>query len=89
VYYTDEDFFKVQSWVYDNFDIVGGLSFFPYDDYIYDKETQPYLPITKEEYEVALQEFPSDISWDMTGREDDDNTTGSQEMACSGGSCEI
>jgi len=89
IYYTDDNFLDVQAWVYQNFDIVGGLSFFPYDDFIYDRETQPYLPIGKDEYEKALEEFPSELSWDMSGRENDDNTTGMQEYACSGGKCEI
>lgn len=89
IYYTDETFLDVQSWVYKNFDDIGGLSFFPYDDHVYDLDTQPYLPISKEEYEVALSEFPKEIDWDMTGLEVDDNTTSSQEFACAGGKCEL
>ena len=89
IYYTDDNFLDVQAWVYKHFDIVGGLSFFPYDDFIYDRDTQPYLPITQEEYEEALQRFPKELSWDMSGRESDDNTVSMQEFACSGGKCEL
>lgn len=89
IYYTDESFLDVQAWVYKNFDIIGGLSFFPFDDSIYDRDTQPYLPITEEEYEKYADEFPKDISWDMSGRESEDNTTSSQEVACAGGACEL
>ena len=87
IYYTDDDFLDVQAWVYKNWDIIGGLSFFPLDDYVYDKEVQPYLEISKEEYEEALDKFPS-VSWESF-HEDEDVTTGSQEFACQGGSCEL
>lgn len=89
IYYTDDTFLDVQAWVYKNFDLVGGLSFFPFDDFIYDRDTQPYLPITEEEYNMEVDKFPKGISWDMSGRETDDNTTSSQEMACAGGACEL
>jgi len=89
IYYRDNNFFEVMSWVYKNFDDIGGLSFFPLSDGIYDKETQPYLPITKEEYEAAVEAFPKDINWDMTGLEEEDNTTGMQEYACAGDKCSL
>lgn len=87
IYYTDDDFLDVQAWVYRNWDIIGGLSFFPLDDYVYDKEAQPYLEITKEEYEKALAAFP-EVAWESF-QEDEDCTTGSQELACAGGQCEL
>jgi len=89
IYYTDEDFFDVQAWVYKNFDSIGGLSFFPFDDFIYDEATQPYLPITEERYDEEVAKFPKDIDWCMDGYESDDNTTGSQELSCAGGACEL
>ena len=90
IYYTDKDFLQVQEWVYREWDNVGGLSFFPYDDFVYDRELQPYLEITKEEYEEALKNFPLEINWGDLGRyEREDNTTSSQELACAGGKCEL
>lgn len=90
IYYTDEDFLDVQAWVYKNWDIIGGLSFFPLDDNIYDREIQPILPITEDEYEDALGAFPADVDWTKLQEfEKEDNTEGSQEFACSGGKCEI
>ena len=89
IYYTDENFFDVQAWVYKNFDSIGGLSFFPFDDFIYDETTQPYLPITKERYDEEVAKFPKDIDWCMDGYESDDNTTSSQELSCAGGACEL
>ena len=90
IYYTDSTFLEVQQWVYKEWDNVGGLSFFPYDDFVYDRELQPYLEITKEEYEEALRNFPPEINWGGLGKyEQDDHTTGSQELACAGGKCEL
>lgn len=90
IYYTDNDFLKVQSWVYDNWDIIGGLSFFPLDDFIYDRDTQPYLEINEEQYAEALGEFPEDIDWEsLPDFEEEDCTSGEQEFACAGGSCDL
>jgi len=43
-----------------------------------------------ETYEALLAAIPKDVNWDdLVDYEDDDNTLGSQELACSGGACEI
>jgi len=90
IYYTDKDFLQVQSWVYENWDVIGGLSFFPLDDGIYDKETQPYLEIDEERYLTELEAFPKNLDWGLLNRfEFEDNTTSSQELACGGGGCEL
>jgi len=87
VYYTEEEFLDVGGWVYKNFDKISGVSFLPYDDHVYPQA--PYEPITKEEYEVRELVFP-EIKWeDLPLYEDDDYTTGTQELACKGGVCEI
>jgi ribonucleoside-diphosphate reductase alpha chain len=88
IFYTDDSFLDVQAWVYKNWDIIGGLSFFPLDDFVYNKETQPYLEITEEEYRGYLEEFPTEINW-VDFMEEEDMTTGSQEFACSGGKCDL
>lgn len=90
IYYTDKDFLEVQSWVWDNWDDIGGLSFFPIDDFIYDRELQPYLEVTEAQYMEALSEFPDVVEWDgLKDFEKEDCTTSSQELSCSGGSCDI
>lgn len=90
IYYTDDEFLEVQAWVWKNWNSIGGLSFFPLDDYVYDKETQPYLEISKEEYEEALQRLPESIDWQkLVEYESEDNTEGAQEVACAGGNCEL
>lgn len=90
IYYTDDEFLDVQAWVWKNWDSIGGLSFFPLDDCVYDIEIQPYLEISKREYEKKIEEFPSSIHWEsLVNYEKEDGTTSSQEYACSGGSCDI
>lgn len=87
VYYTDKDFIQIQAWLWENWDIVGGLSFFPKDDHIY--ENAPWEPISEERYRQLAGEFP-EIDWSrIVDFETDDCTTGSQEMACAGGACEM
>lgn len=87
IYYTDKEFLDVQAWVWRNWDIIGGLSFFPVDDNIY--EISPYNPCSKEEYEAACSTFPV-IDWAMLPQyEVEDSTTSSQEFSCAGGKCEL
>jgi len=89
IYYTDDSFCDVQSWVWKNFDSIGGLSFFSLDDHVYDKEAQPYLAITKEEYEKYVDEFP-EIDWNQLGNfEIIDSTQSQTEFSCGGGQCEL
>lgn len=90
IYYTDDTFCDVQAWVHRNFDIIGGLSFFPKDDFIYDKEAQPYLEVTKEEYEEVVKAFPVTIDWaELSAYETEDTRDTMVELACHGGQCEL
>lgn len=85
VYYRDGDFLEVGQWVYNNFDEVSGISFLPYDGHVY--QQAPYEPISVAECKKMMKAMPKSIEWDLNERED--NTTGSQELACKGGACEI
>lgn len=87
IYYDDSTFPAVQAWVWEHWDSIGGLSFFPVDDSVY--EISPYNPCSKEEVTAAQEVFPV-INWEkLTEFEKDDNTTSSQEYACAGGKCEL
>ncbi|NOR27629.1 MAG: ribonucleoside-triphosphate reductase [Lutibacter sp.] len=87
IYYTDDEYFAIANWIWNNWDIIGGLSFFPKDDHIY--ENAPYEEITKEEYEEGIKSFPK-IDWEkMKEYENRDMTISSQTLACSGGNCEL
>ena len=50
----------------------------------------PYTAITPEAYKEALALMPKTINWDDLGKfETEDTTTGTQELACVAGQCEI
>ena len=86
VYVREDEWVSVGSWVYDNFDIVSGISFLPHSDHTY--RQAPYIEITKDDYSKLVEEAPRSIEWE-TFREEGDNTTSSQEFACVGNTCEI
>ena len=84
----DAEWMAVGAFVYEHFDEMSGVSFLPHSDHTY--QQAPYQDCTKEEYEELLAKMPKHIAWsELTDYEDEDNTAGSQTMACSGDSCEI
>lgn len=89
IYYNDDEYFAIAQWVWDNWDSIGGLSFFPRveSDTVY--ENAPYEEIDEEEYEKLSSAFPN-IDWSkLKEYEKQDETTSSQEFACIGGACEV
>lgn len=86
VYVREDEWLETGAWVYKNFDYMSGVSFLPFDNGSY--QQAPYTDCTKEEYEVALKAMPTEIEW-TSMVEEEDNTTSSQELACTGGSCDI
>lgn len=83
---TDE-WIKVANWVYENWEIVGGLSFLPRFDHVY--QLAPYEPINKETYE-RLYKTVQDIDYSkLVTYEKRDETDVKKELACAGGVCEI
>lgn len=87
VYYTDSEFLQIAQWIWDNFDLCSGISLLPYSDHVY--QQAPYEEIDEAKYKELLSTVP-DVNWEGLGEfEEEDNTTGSQELACVGGACEI
>ena len=86
IYVGEDEWMEVGAWCYSNFDILSGVSFLPRADDSHSYEVAPYEEITKETFSA----FPkvSKIEWDAI-EEHEDNTIGSQELACSGDKCEI
>ena len=83
-----DEWFEVGAFVYKHFDEMSGVSFLPYDDHVY--QQAPYQECTKGDYEQMLSLMPSAIDWTkLSEYEQEDNTAGSQTLACSGDSCEI
>jgi ribonucleoside-triphosphate reductase len=84
----EDEWFEVGSWVYKNFKDVAGVSFLPHSDHTY--KQAPYQDITKEEYLTLSKQMPRNVDWTLLSNyEQEDNTTGTQELACSAGACEI
>ena len=87
VYYSDDEFFAVCDWLWNNFDIVSGIALLPRSEHVYTQA--PYQEITKEEYDEAAKAMPV-FDWEALAEyEFEDTTTGSQELACVGTSCEF
>jgi ribonucleoside-diphosphate reductase alpha chain len=88
VYYTDNEFLQVAQWIWENFESVSGISLLPVSDHVY--QQAPYEDISEEQYDELVKAMPPEINWgDLQHFEREDNTTGSQELACVGGACEI
>ena len=85
----ENEWIEVGAWCWKNFDHLSGVSFLPYSDHTY--KQAPYQELNKEEYYEARKGMPKKaIDWSRLQEfEKEDNTTGSQELACTAGSCEI
>jgi ribonucleoside-triphosphate reductase len=82
----DDEWIGVANWVYENWDIVGGLSFLPRSNHVY--QLAPYEEITKEKYEELIKKFP-DIDYSkIIVYERQDETEVKRELACTSGVCE-
>jgi ribonucleoside-diphosphate reductase alpha chain len=83
----DDEWIQVANWVYNNWDIVGGLSFLPRDNHVY--RLAPYEAISKEEYERRAKAFPEVDYAKLMQYERADETELKKELACVAGTCEI
>lgn len=86
VYVRDHEWLDVAAWVYDHMDYMSGVSFLPYDNGSYVQA--PYEEISYDKYKELAAAMPLVLDWSKMV-EDHDTTTGSQELACTGTSCEI
>ena len=84
----EEEWIDVGAWVYKNFDLMSGVSFLPYSEHTY--KQAPYQDCDEKEYNDLLNKMPITVDWNkLSEDEKSDMTVGSQELACSSGSCEI
>ena len=78
---------EVGAFVFDNFDDISGISFLPYSDHVY--QQAPYQECTEQEYKNLVKQIPN-LNWsNLSSYEEIDMTISSQELACTGNSCEI
>ncbi|MEK7081656.1 MAG: ribonucleoside-triphosphate reductase, partial [Patescibacteria group bacterium] len=83
----DDEWIAVADWLYKNWDIIGGLSFLPRDNHVY--QLAPYEPIDeKKYYELAKRLAHLDFS-KIISYEKQNETDLKKELACVAGVCEI
>jgi len=84
----EEEWMKVGTWLYDNFDIASGVSFLPFADHTY--QQAPYQDIDADEYLEWSGRVPSSLDWEKFSMyEKEDNTSGTRELACTADACEV
>ena len=82
------EWFEVGAFVYEHFDEMSGVSFLPFNEHTY--QQAPYQDCGKSDYDMLKSVMPERIDWSkLSEYESEDNTAGSQTLACSGDSCEI
>lgn len=87
IYVREGEWTDVLAWVYKHFDTIGGVSFLPHSDHVYNQA--PYSEISKDEYQKAVTKIPH-IDWALLPQfEKEDATTSARELACSAGQCEL
>jgi len=84
---SDNEWLRVADWVYNNWEIVGGLSFLPRTDFVY--TLAPFEEIDKKTYEGMLKRLEHIDFAKIVTYEREDETAGSKELACVAGLCEI
>jgi len=87
VYVKENEWVSVAAWIYENFDIVSGVSFLPHSNHSY--KQAPYQEIDEEQYLLDLQKVVHPNWDDLSKYELEDQTTAMHEYACTGNSCEI
>ena len=84
----EHEWMDVGAWVYKNFDEVSGISFLPFSEHTY--KQAPYQDIDEKEYNKLISSMPKSIDWSkLQDFEKEDTTSGSKELACTAGVCEI
>ena len=87
IYVGENEWIEVANWLYSNWDIIGGLSFLPRSDHVY--QLAPYEEINEEKYNEMVKKL-GDIDFSkIITYERQDETEVKKEMACAGGMCEI
>ena len=87
IYVGPDEWLAIGNFIYENWDFIGGLSFLPRSEHVY--QLAPYEAITKEEYErrariIGKIDFSKLFQYEST-----DNTLGAKEFACVSGLCEV
>lgn len=87
IYVEDSEWIEVANWIYEHWSIVGGLTFLPKTNHIY--QLAPYEEISKERYEELAEVFKKVDFASIVLFEKSDETEVKRELACSGNNCEL
>ena len=84
----EKEWVNVGAWCWNNFSYLSGVSFLPHTDHTY--KQAPYQDIDESDYNLLLAKMPKNIDWTkLSAIEKEDTTTGTQELACTAGVCEL
>jgi len=83
----DNEWIEVAHWLYQNWDIVGGLSFLPRTNHVY--QLAPYETIDEKRYKELASKMPDLDFSKLVTYELKDETEVKNELACVAGICEI
>lgn len=87
IYVKEEEWIDVANWIYKNWEMVGGLSFLPKDNHVY--QLAPYEEIDEKTFnELSEKLLHIDFSKIIT-YELEDETELKAEAACVGGACDL
>jgi ribonucleoside-diphosphate reductase alpha chain len=83
----EDEWIATANWLYEHWDILGGLSFLPREEHVY--QLAPYEEIDEERYREYAAKLPAIDFSQIVLYEKDDTTQGAKELACVSGVCEV
>ena len=83
----EEEWVEVANWLYSNWEILGGLSFLPRDNHVY--QLAPYEACDEKRYNQLSKRMQNIDFSKITTYEIKDETDVKNELACAGGTCEV
>lgn len=83
----EDEWISVANWLYKNWDYVGGLSFLPREDHVY--QLAPYEAIDEKQYRELSKKLENIDYSQIIAYEKADDLDVKKELACVAGSCEV
>ncbi len=83
----EEEWIEVANWLYENWDMIGGLSFLPRSNHVY--RLAPYEEIDEAQYNEMMKSYKNLDFGKIFSYEKEDETEARRELACAGGVCEV
>jgi len=87
IYYREHETEEIKEWIWNNWEYITGLSFFPLDENVY--ELAVYEEITEEQYYELSSKIKKVNFANLVHYEKSDTTDVAKEAACVGGKCDL